>query len=127
MIKRYLKLLTCAVALRVSASSLQAKDLVVDLSAPIVRITTGFSGTELLLFVAKRGAGDVIVVVRGPLEDLVVRRKSRVAGIWVNRAAIAFTDVPSYYAVASTRPSCTTAWTSRPAGSDSSSGRCRAS
>ena len=62
MIKRYLKLMTCAIALLVSASSLQAKDLVVDLSAPIVRITTGFSGTELLLFGAKRGAGDVIVV-----------------------------------------------------------------
>ncbi len=57
-----------------------------------------------MLFGATEGGGDVVVVVRGPPEDLVVRRKSRIGGIWVNRAAIAFTDVPSYYAVASTRP-----------------------
>lgn len=104
MIKRYLKLMTCAVALLVSASSLQAKDLVVDLSAPIVRITTGFSGTELLLFGAKRGAGDVIVVVRGPLEDQTVHLKERKLGIWVNTEHLKFEDVLSFYWVASNRP-----------------------
>ncbi len=104
MIRRVLKLMTCAVALLVSASSLQAKDLVVDLSAPIVRITTGFSGTELLLFGAKRGAGDVIVVVRGPLEDQTVHLKERKLGIWVNTEHLKFDDVPSFYWVSSNRP-----------------------
>ena len=104
MIKRYLKLMTCAIALLVSASSLQAKDLVVDLSAPIVRITTGFSGTELLLFGAKRGPGDVIVVIRGPLEDQTVHLKERKLGIWVNTEHLKFEDVPSFYWVASNRP-----------------------
>ena len=69
-----------------------------------ISITSSFQGAELLLFGATEGGGDVVVVVRGPPEDLVVRRKARVAGIWVNRAAIAFTNVPSYYAIASTRP-----------------------
>ena len=78
--------------------------LVADLSSYRISITSSFQGAKLLLFGATEGGGDVVVVVRGPLEDLVVRRKSRVAGIWVNRAAIAFTDVPSYYVVASTRP-----------------------
>ncbi|MFV2093597.1 MAG: TIGR02186 family protein, partial [Hyphomicrobiales bacterium] len=43
-------------------------------------------------------------VIRGPDHDLVVRRKARVAGIWVNGAARTFRNVPGYYAVLSSRP-----------------------
>lgn len=81
-----------------------SKDLVVDLSAPVVKITTGFSGTDLLLFGAKVGEGDVVVVVRGPSEDPVVRRKERVLGVWVNNDEVAFESVPSYYWYASNVP-----------------------
>ncbi len=93
----------CVIAL-LMCTSVQAKDLVIDLSAPIVKITTGFSGTELLLFGAKRGAGDVIVVVRGPLEDKTVHLKERKLGIWVNTEKLSFEKLPSYYWVASNRP-----------------------
>jgi len=81
-----------------------AKELVVDLSAPIVKITAGFAGTELLLFGAKRGPGDVIVVVRGPLEQQTVHLKERKFGIWVNTDNLTFDDIPSYYWVASNKP-----------------------
>lgn len=43
------------------------------------------------------------MIVRGPNEDVTVRRKERVAGIWINRAAVTFEDVPGFYFVASTR------------------------
>ena len=98
-----LRICLCAIILIMTASA-QAKDLVIDLSAPIVKITTGFSGTELLLFGAKRGAGDVIVVVRGPLEDKTVHLKERKFGIWVNTDQLSFEGLPSYYWVASNRP-----------------------
>jgi uncharacterized protein (TIGR02186 family) len=78
--------------------------LVVDLSSKQIRITTGFSGTSLLLFGATEVAGDVVVVVRGPRRQVVVRRKERVAGIWVNGSAQSFVSVPGYYFVASSRP-----------------------
>jgi uncharacterized protein (TIGR02186 family) len=81
-----------------------AEDLVVDLSAPVVAITTGFTGADLLLFGVVVGAGDVVVVVRGPARDQTVRRKMRIAGIWVNRDQITFEQVPSFYATASNRP-----------------------
>lgn len=84
--------------------SVQAKELVVDLSAPIVKITAGFAGTELLLFGAKRGPGDVIVVVRGPLERKTVHLKERKFGIWVNTDNLAFDDIPSYYWFSSNKP-----------------------
>jgi uncharacterized protein (TIGR02186 family) len=78
--------------------------LVADLSSYRISITSSFQGADVLLFGATEGGGDVVVVVRGPAEDLVVRRKEQVAGIWVNRGAIVFADVPSYYSVSSTRP-----------------------
>ena len=33
-----------------------------------------------------------------------MRRKSRIAGVWLNRDRLAFRRVPAYYAVASTGP-----------------------
>ena len=81
-----------------------AAELVADLSNSLVAITTGFTGTEVLLFGTIDGSGEVVVVVHGPRTDKVVRRKERVAGIWVNRAGMVFRDVPGLYALASTAP-----------------------
>ena len=47
---------------------------------------------------------DVAIVLEGMLTKVTVRRKSRVAGIWVNTVSIAFDSVPSYYTVITTRP-----------------------
>jgi len=81
-----------------------AQALVADLSEHLIAITTGFTGTDVLLFGATEGEGDVVVVVRGPPMGIVVRRQARVAGIWINEASLRFEGVPSYYALASSRP-----------------------
>jgi uncharacterized protein (TIGR02186 family) len=78
--------------------------LVADLANHLVAITTGFSGTDVLLFGATNGPGDIVVVVRGPTKDEVVRRKGRFGPIWANSSAVTFRDVPSYYRIASNRP-----------------------
>ena len=87
-----------------AASQLRPNGLVADLSDHLVAITTGFAGAEVLLFGAIEEPGDVVVVVRGPEEQVLMHRKSRLAGIWVNTASITFESVPSFYAVAATRP-----------------------
>ena len=96
-----------AVAALLSASSAGvalAQVLVADLSSHLVKVSTGFSGTELLLFGATRDEGDVIVVVRGPDGPATIRRKVRSAvGIWVNSDSFTFEGVPSFYAVGSNR------------------------
>ena len=43
-----------------------AASLVADLSSHLIAITTGFTGTEVLLFGAKEGPGQVVMIVRGP-------------------------------------------------------------
>jgi uncharacterized protein (TIGR02186 family) len=78
--------------------------LVADLSQRLIAITTAFVGTDVVLFGTSDGDHDIVVTVQGPRTSQNVRRKSRVAGIWINRERLAFDDVPSYYAVASSGP-----------------------
>lgn len=82
----------------------RAQQVIADLSRHLVAITTGFAGAEVLLFGAVDGEGDVIVTVRGPEGDIVVRRKSQVNGMWINTQSVTFGAVPGYYAVAATKP-----------------------
>ncbi len=93
-----------AAAASASGAAAQRTPLVADLSSYLIAIDSGFTGTDVLLYGAVDEAGDLIVVVRGPTERVVVRRKDRVAGVWMNRDSIAFDGVPAYYAVAATRP-----------------------
>lgn len=80
-----------------------AQVVVADLSSRKIAITTGFTGAELLLFGTTDGYGDVVATVRGPVRSEVVRRKQRVAGIWVNGASVTFDGTPAYYRVAASR------------------------
>jgi len=80
------------------------QDLVVDLTKNVVQVTTGFTGSDVMLYGHKTGPGDIVVVIRGPLQQIVVRRKKHIAGIWVNGDNMTFDAVPNYYAVASNKP-----------------------
>ncbi|MFZ1470962.1 MAG: TIGR02186 family protein [Paracoccaceae bacterium] len=85
--------------------------IVAGLSQNRVSITADFDGSEILIYGAVRrdtpapeGRLDVIITVKGPDLPLIVRRKNRVWGIWINDAAISVDSAPSFYAVATTRP-----------------------
>lgn len=97
-------LLVLAAACLPAPARSQESPLVTDLSSHLISITSSFTGTDLLLFGAVEEPGDVIVVLRGPPQPVVVRRKGRVAGIWLNQEAVRFPNVLGYYAVASSRP-----------------------
>src|SRR5262249_18364628 len=75
-----------------------------DLMDPRISITAGFIGTDVFIYGVKQGPGDVVVVLRGPPVNYTVRRKERVAGIWLNTDRVDFQDVPSFYAIASSKP-----------------------
>jgi len=86
--------------------------LVPDISARRVEIRYSFTGAQLLLFGAivypggraPSRAADVAVVLRGPVQPILVREKQKLAGIWMNADSNRFRSAPSYYAVASSRP-----------------------
>ena len=78
--------------------------LMADLSNHLVAITSRFIGTDVLLFGATDGPGDIVVVVTGPARDETVRRKARVGPLWLNTDEVTMAAVPSYYRVVSSRP-----------------------
>jgi uncharacterized protein (TIGR02186 family) len=82
----------------------QAQGLAADLTSHLIAITTGFTGASVVLFGATDGPGDIVVAVRGPEREMTIRRKNRVAGIWVNTDELTFVNVPSFYAVAASHP-----------------------
>lgn len=92
------------VLLAVSAPPLAHAQLAAALSNHLVAVTTGFSGTDVLLFGTTGGDGDVVVVVQGPADIATVHRKGRRWGIWVNEADMSFANVPGFWSIASTRP-----------------------
>ena len=86
--------------------------LVPDISSRKVEIRYSFTGAQLLLFGAilypggraPERAADIVVVLRGPVEPIVLREKQKLAGIWMNADSNRFRSAPSFYAVASSRP-----------------------
>ena len=86
--------------------------LVPDISARSIEIRYSFTGAQLLLFGAvlypggrtPRKPANVIVVLKGPVEPILVREKQKIAGIWMNADSNRFRSAPSFYAVASSAP-----------------------
>jgi uncharacterized protein (TIGR02186 family) len=107
------QLASCALA--ALAPFLVAADkpvLVPDISARQVQIRYSFQGGQLLLFGAIAYPGgrtpsrpaDIAVVLRGPVQPILLREKQKIAGIWMNADSSRFRSAPSFYAVASSRP-----------------------
>lgn len=102
-------------ALAAAAPVLMAQDkprLVPDVSQRQVDIRYSFTGAELLLFGAIIYPGartpstraDIVVVLKGPTQAVVVREKQKVAGIWMNADSARFRSAPGFYAIAASRP-----------------------
>lgn len=104
-----IRLLACLLLLALPA---KAEEIVLGLSRDEVAITATFEGSEILIFGAikrdgrSEAEGDlgVIVTVAGPDEPVVVRKKDRRLGIWVNTDAVEVDVAPTFYAVATNRP-----------------------
>ncbi|MBS0548960.1 MAG: TIGR02186 family protein [Proteobacteria bacterium] len=91
-------------AIEAPAPAVVAPDLVMDLSAPRVSITSAFQGEKLLLFGMFDPPGEVVVVVSGPPARETVLRKERFLYLWLNTGRQAFDDVPAYYYIAASQP-----------------------
>lgn len=101
---RVLAILLAALAVILQPADGRAQGLAADISDHLIAITTAFTGTTVTLFGVSESGGDIIVTVIGPRDEQVVRRKDRVAGIWINAEDMTFAEVPEFYFVASSRP-----------------------
>jgi len=82
------------------------EQVVAGLSQTRISISTNFDGSQILIFGAVKrespipaGPLQVVITVAGPSEPVVVRRKSKQYGIWINTAQVDVDAAPSFYAV----------------------------
>lgn len=110
---RIVLILVAALAVLAGAQAARAQGVVFGSSDPIVSIHSNFSGATITFFgniepsiegEPAKGPFDVVLVVRGPLMDRVVRRKSRQFGIMLNADYALYRSLPSFYRVLSSRP-----------------------
>ncbi len=85
------------------------EELVSGISQDTIQITSNYTGSDIVVFGAVEGqhsvkGRDVVVVVKGPDTDIIVRRRDRVAGVWINHDAASLNGMPAYYYLASSRP-----------------------
>ncbi len=89
------------------------EDIQIGISVDVIPVNSDFSGGIIAVFGSIENPDrlaqllneySIAVVVNGPPEDIVVRRKQRFLGIWINRDARVYRNVPSFYAVAANRP-----------------------
>jgi uncharacterized protein (TIGR02186 family) len=103
-----------AVAVVVFSSPAVAERLTVAVSTPEVAISSNFTGAPVTVFgVIEQDAAratnpdaeySVAIVVLGPTESVIARRKDRVLGIWLNHAARTIGSAPGYYSLSSSEP-----------------------
>ena len=92
----------------VTVAPASAEKLTVAVSMPAVQIASNFTGAPIAVFgVIETDAGatpasdyQVAVVVLGPDETVVERRKDRLIAIWANRGAETIASAPAFYSLA---------------------------
>lgn len=108
MIARVLAIFWFALA----STAVQSEQIVMGMSQDEVAITASFTGSEILIFGAvSRDAPapessdlEVIIAVQGPNVPVTIRKKDRVAGIWINTESVDLDIAPSFYAIATSGP-----------------------
>jgi uncharacterized protein (TIGR02186 family) len=111
-VKRLIAALALAfLALSASASAQQPAESLNDLPAAVVEdqiaVSSDYRGSYITVVGVnpdRRGRGDIVVVLRGPNEGAVIMRKRNFYGLWINGDPVQFSQVPSFFAVLSSRP-----------------------
>jgi uncharacterized protein (TIGR02186 family) len=95
------------------APAAAAETLITSLSRHRVTINSNYTGTSIAVFgsierdaqtVSRASSYQVVVTVRGPQQNLVVREKDAVGPLWINREQQKFPTAPAYLAVFTSGP-----------------------
>jgi uncharacterized protein (TIGR02186 family) len=94
------------------SSDSRAERLITSISSSRVLISSSFSGAELVLFgaierdgatISRSGSYDVVLTVKGPALQTIIREKTRMGPIWANGSQRKYPDLPGYLAIHSSR------------------------
>ncbi len=97
----------CALALccfLLSAAAHPDASLVAQLAKDHVDITTHFTGEDILIFGALPRAGDVVIKVVSPSQDVAISRKVKMGPVWLDSGKVVLKDTPGLMYLLSARP-----------------------
>ena len=102
----------CAfVAFLALSLSARSEELVVTVAPSQIAVSSSYSGGTVVVFGAivqpntvQPRTYDVAVIVMGPRQTVVARRKGRMVGVWINQESRTFYNVPSFLGVRASRP-----------------------
>ena len=80
-------------------------DIVSNIDKKEIELTTRFDGSKILVFGAltdTKNDPTLIIELVGPEQDITIRKKSKVWGIWVKKDYANFEKIPSFYQINST-------------------------
>jgi uncharacterized protein (TIGR02186 family) len=106
-------LLLLPAAQAIAAEAQRPEQVQSDISTREISIQSNFTGIDIVLFGSidfsrapspDEGPYDVVMTIRGPNRPIVVRKKERIAGVWMNGPSKTFPTVPGFYAVLASRP-----------------------
>jgi uncharacterized protein (TIGR02186 family) len=99
------------IAVLTASAPAKAERLTIAVSTPQISISSNFTGTPITVFgvierdnrrpIPEGTPYSVAILLLGPNENVVARRKDRVVGIWLNHAAHSLVAVPSFYSLSS--------------------------
>lgn len=106
------RLILSLLLLAIAGVPAQAERLVSTVSRDLVSITSSFDGETLTFFgniepeagsplPYVEGPYHIIVVITGPLQNRVARRKDNLFGVWLNTQQVVFEAFPSFYHILS--------------------------
>ena len=106
---RFFLIASCLLSLSAHAQTPQssvslASPMVADVSQNTIEIRSDFNGAQLLIFGARNVPGELVIVVRGPKIIANLRRKDRIAGMWMHVDQRRYDALPIFYALTSTKP-----------------------
>ena len=81
-------------------TNVAAQPVKIDVSEDVIGISSAFSGRHVTLFGLQKQQGDIVIIVRGPALNKVIREKNNVLGLWLTTKSVHFVGVPGYYSVA---------------------------
>ena len=84
--------------------ALAAEPLIVGTSNDLVKVTSHFTGRELLVYGALSQPGQVIVLLRSPATTEAMLRKTRTGPIWLTGARVTVTGAPGIWEMLSSAP-----------------------
>ncbi len=90
-------LLPCTIFLLFLSTPFTSNALEVGLDNHHIAVTTGFIGSDVILFGAVSDVGSLVIKVTGPPQKAVIRKKERILGVWANTQQAHFEALPSFY------------------------------